>query len=448
MSHVEERSKPTRRCGLGPWVGLLAALILSSTSAAWARERGLAGGGCEGCHGNSDDSEISISPLNAALGEQAVLHFTITDPNAEVAGIFIESEDLASVSVSSGSDLAVVSNGITHTWPRDFSGGQVSFDVTYRVPDTPGATRFSVWTLAGNGDGRNDGDEGNSDYFELVYGCNAQTFYRDLDGDGYGRSTSPRRDCEGSPPDGHAALGDDCDDNSTERFPGAIEYCNRRDDDCDGEVDEGALPVLLFPDSDGDGFYSFEEGQSDDTVMGCIPYPGYADQPGDCNPDAPEVNPGTEEVCDMYLDEDCDGRVDERVRPICGEGWCRRESLTCSLDDCTPGEPVEESCNFLDDDCDGDVDEGQLCPAGQSCLAGECRNAPSGSPDGPASSAGSPKAGVSGCSSAAGAPPSGWLAFLVGVLCALTATRRRRAWLDFDRPRQQPLKRARERSRV
>jgi hypothetical protein len=35
---------------------------------------------------------------------------------------------------------------------------------------------------------------------------------------------------------------------------------------------------------------------------------------------------------------------------------------------------VPETCNFLDDDCDGDLDEGDLCPEGQACLAGECRN--------------------------------------------------------------------------
>jgi hypothetical protein len=155
-------------------------------------------------------------------------------------------------------------------------------------------------------------------------------------------------------------------------YPTAIEFCNRRDDDCDAAIDEAALPAALYPDADGDGYYSYEEKAEANLVMGCVPYPGYADRSGDCQPGDAAMNPGASEVCNLY-DDDCDGRADERVLPICGEGWCRRESFTCSLDNCEPGQPVDETCNFLDDDCDGEVDEGALCASGQSCLAGQCR---------------------------------------------------------------------------
>ena len=42
--------------------------------------------------------------------------------------------------------------------------------------------------------------------------------------------------------DGHQAEafgGDDCDDASAAVFPGASETCDGKDNDCDGEVDEG-----------------------------------------------------------------------------------------------------------------------------------------------------------------------------------------------------------------
>src|SRR5690606_11056776 len=165
-------------------------------------------------------------------------------------------------------------------------------------------------------------------------------------GDGYGQSSWTRIFCANSEVDGFAQNGDDCDDNNAGTHPDADELCNRKDDDCDGEIDEDALPVELYPDADGDGFYSAEERLSGESVIGCLPYDGFADHGGDCAPGDPEAHPEAEEVCDGRTDEDCDGSIDERVRPICGVGWCRRESYSCDIAECIPGTPSEETCNF------------------------------------------------------------------------------------------------------
>ena len=47
-----------------------------------------------------------------------------------------------------------------------------------------------------------------------------------------------------------------CDPADGDQFPGADEYCNGEDDDCDGTTDEDAsLDVLTwYADSDSDGF--------------------------------------------------------------------------------------------------------------------------------------------------------------------------------------------------
>jgi len=366
------RVRVSPRGAAGLVFSLLGPILFGFVGVAEARSRGVSGSGCEGCHGSTENSSLSVSPTRVSPGENVTLRFSISDPEASVGGLFISLPD--SASVSPGSNLANVSGGISHTRAVSFSGDEAVFQVAWQVPSGAGATRFEVSGLAGNGNGRSSGDEGSFAVFDFVYGCEPQIFYPDYDGDGYGRSLGTRTQCAGSPPEGYSVEPNDCDDNSPEIHPGAIEYCNRRDDDCDGELDENAQPVELYPDADGDGFYTSDERASGDMVMGCLPYVGYADRPGDCDGERDDVNPEAEEVCDLYSDEDCDGRVDERVRPICGVGWCRRESSSCDLEHCTPGRPSEERCNFLDDDCDGDVDEGEgLCPAGEQCLAGECR---------------------------------------------------------------------------
>jgi hypothetical protein len=67
------------------------------------------------------------------------------------------------------------------------------------------------------------------------------TFYRDLDGDGYGNAGSGTIQACTAPP-GYVSNNSDCDDSDSSVNPAAAEVCdNGIDDNCNGQVDEGCI---------------------------------------------------------------------------------------------------------------------------------------------------------------------------------------------------------------
>ncbi len=106
----------------------------------------------------------------------------------------------------------------------------------------------------------------------------------------------------------------DCDEGDADIHPGADEYCDGVDNDCDGSTDEQAADVTAwYPDGDGDGW-----GGAEGAVYACAPEDGYRAEAGDCDDGAAGVNPAAAEVCDG-IDQDCDGAADDGV-PTDGAG--------------------------------------------------------------------------------------------------------------------------------
>lgn len=85
-------------------------------------------------------------------------------------------------------------------------------------------------------------------------------------------------DNDGSP------LPDDCDDSDSSIFPGAVELCDGKDNDCDG-----AIPLSEI-DNDSDGY----------TACG-----------GDCNDTDFKINPAAYELPGDTIDDNCDGSLGE-----------------------------------------------------------------------------------------------------------------------------------------
>jgi len=197
-----------------------------------------------------------------------------------------------------------------------------------------------------------------------------QTWYADVDGDGFGDSETTIEEC--APPSGWVLDSSDCDDADGEVHPDATEVCNEVDDDCDDTVDEGVTEVF-YRDEDGDGY-----GQVGSTTDGCRPPEGYAETPGDCDDAEAAVYPGATEVCND-IDDDCDGLIDIGATdastwyadtdsdgygaPSTATDACDQPTgMVADSDDCDDttaavSPAATEVCNGIDDDCDGLTDD-------------------------------------------------------------------------------------------
>ncbi|MCP3168481.1 MopE-related protein [Myxococcus qinghaiensis] len=277
--------------------------------------------------------------------------------------------------------------GVMPTWYRDADGdgyGNASL------------TTFACAQPGGYASNANDCDDIRSNVSPgraescdgLDNNCNGSTdegvlltFYRDADGDGYGNATIPTTAC--TQPSGYVANGDDCSDWLSSWHPGATELCDYADNNCNGEVDEGALR-MLYPDGDHDGYGS----SSHPGTLGCsIKF--HTTATGDCHDGNPHISPGATEVCDA-LDNDCDGATDEGLatqtwyRDADGDGFgtpyithqsCGQPSgYVGDASDCddsngsvSPGH-WDVCYDMADNNCDGRVDEGcRECPYMQVC---------------------------------------------------------------------------------
>ncbi len=201
----------------------------------------------------------------------------------------------------------------------------------------------------------------------------ALTWYRDADGDGYGDTSDRATACV--PPSGYIGDDTDCDDANASVYPGATEYCDGTDHDCDGATYEGDSvdAGTWYLDYDGDGY-----GGSSSTVA-CAAPPSYGSDSSDCDDLNPATYPGAYELCDGD-DNDCDGAVDEAgaidettwYADTDGDGYgdatntadaCNEPSgFGTDTSDCDdsdasvyPGAP--EACDGTDHDCDGAVNE-------------------------------------------------------------------------------------------
>ncbi len=210
-----------------------------------------------------------------------------------------------------------------------------------------------------------------------------------------GCGKGPDADGDGSPES------EDCDDHDVAVHPGAAELCDQRDNDCDGDIDEG-VEVALWLDADGDGF-----GVAT-SVQGCQGAAGTATNTEDCDDTDPAVYPGAKEICDDGKDEDCaDGDLVSTVwyADTDGDGFgnaaasaslCApptsgytKDDTDCDDTDAAVHPGADERCdNTIDDDCDNVAQTGTdvdgdgwytaACVDGNDCDDGDAAIHPGG----------------------------------------------------------------------
>jgi hypothetical protein len=171
----------------------------------------------------------------------------------------------------------------------------------------------------------------------------------------------------------------DCVADEAAVYPGADEYCDGLDNDCDDATDEvGSVDgTTAYPDDDLDGFGD----ATDSGERYCTVPAGLVTENTDCEDSDGASYPGASELCDSQ-DNDCDGEIDEvgslngtlYYVDLDGDGFGDQSdigALYCSQpagwvadnSDCddtdssiSPDQFDHEICDGVDNDCDGDVD--------------------------------------------------------------------------------------------
>lgn len=191
----------------------------------------------------------------------------------------------------------------------------------------------------------------------------------------------------------------DCNDLEYATNPAASELCDGKDNNCNGQADEGFTLTAYYADADGDGV-----GSNTASTQACTQPAGYTTASGDCDDANAAIKPGAYETTCNGIDENCSADRDDHPDldadgvDICPPGVAGADGYAVDCNDASSAISPNafEQCNKLDDNCNAQIDEGlptntyyqdadldtfgsdtvtiQDCsaPAGYTTVAGDC----------------------------------------------------------------------------
>jgi alpha-tubulin suppressor-like RCC1 family protein len=264
-----------------------------------------------------NDYVVELTGKSPKSGGEATFHISIaggysvdTEPASCVEGVF-NFKTIKPIKSSGGQGYCGAESGEieVNNAKMEFSSGKVKVSVEnqqkeYRCEELGVLCKYEPITIA-----------------EGVEKKPCPVWFKDADKDGYTDGTT-KVSCE-KPSDEYvsSATAGDCNDADSSMNPGRTEICDGKDNNCNGQIDEG-----------------FNVGQSCTVGVGeCARTGQYV-----CNQDGTgtecNATPGTPtpEVCDG-LDNDCDGQTDEGVLLVFyrdqdgdGYGYANNSTQACS----------------------------------------------------------------------------------------------------------------------
>jgi hypothetical protein len=174
----------------------------------------------------------AISPTTLCPGSNFIIPFTsygltFSNGNSFTAELSDANGDFTNA-IAVGSTATTGSGSITATLPGNLPLNSSGYKVRIKSSDLLN-TEYPYYAYADIN-------------YDITVGT--QTFYQDLDNDGFGNPAVSSQTC--SVQQGYVTDNSDCDDNDGAKYPGAPELCDGKDNNCDGQVDENC-PIVQSP---------------------------------------------------------------------------------------------------------------------------------------------------------------------------------------------------------